>query len=365
MRWRVLALGAAASAGRAAFVVPLVPLVSLALTMCLCGPTSAGELLLGPEQIIQAGGADLVVAGYSVPCIVDWDGDGKADLIVGEGGAGYPGKVRIYRNVAASSDALPQYAGFQYAQSQGADLAVTSGGCLGAFPRPADWNGDGRKDLLLGLYDGRVKVYLNVATDAAPAFDGGTYLTAGPAGAKTTLDVGDRSTLDVADWDNDGRRDLILGAYDGRIRVCLNVGSAAAPDLAAPFAVPAGAGDLLVPSGRSSPVIMDLDGDGRKDLLTGDTDGELLLYGNSGTDGSPAFSTWTAVAADGTPIDLADTPRSRPFIADWNADGLLDVLIGAGDGKVHLYLGVPEPASAAILALGAAGTLLRRRRRGV
>ena len=35
-----------------------------------------------------------------------------------------------------------------------------------------DFNDDGRKDLLLGLSDGRAQVRLNVGTDAAPAFAG-------------------------------------------------------------------------------------------------------------------------------------------------------------------------------------------------
>ena len=63
------------------------------------------------------------------------------------------------------------------------------------------------------------------------------------------------------------------------------------------------------------------------------------------------------------PIDLAGSPRSRPFVCDWNEDGYPDVLIGAGDGLVRLYEGVPEPATIGLLTLGAPGLLLLRRRR--
>jgi hypothetical protein len=100
---------------------------------------------------------------------------------------------------------------------------------------------------------------------------------------------------------------------------------------------------LSVPTGRSSPVIRDLDGDGKKDLLVGNTEGQLLFYRNTGSDGAPSFSGYIEIQAAGVPINLPGTPRSRPFVCDWTGDGLLDVLIGSGDGKVRLYQGLYEP----------------------
>ena len=51
----------------------------------------AADLLLrlGPEELVQAGGADISVLGYSVPSLADWDNDGLNDLIVGEGSGSY------------------------------------------------------------------------------------------------------------------------------------------------------------------------------------------------------------------------------------------------------------------------------------
>jgi hypothetical protein len=87
---------------------------------------------------------------------------------------------------------------------------------------------------------------------------------------------------------------------------------------------------------------MDLDADGKKDLLTGDTEGRLLFYANVGTDTAPSFSGYQFVESDSVDIDLAGTPRSRPFVCDWTGDGILDVLVGAGDGLVRLYQGLPD-----------------------
>ncbi len=299
----------------------------------------ASLLNLGAEELVQAKGSDIQVPGYSVPCLVDWNNDGLADLIIGEGGGSTAGKVRIYLNVGTSAD--PQFSGYFYAQSNGIDLTVPASGCLGCFPRVVYWDADKRKDLLVGLGDGTVKIFLNTGTDESPMFDAGTTVLVAVPGAP--LDVGDRATPTFVDWDSDGMNDLVVGGLDGKIHIYLNCGCAW-PIPAFYYSVPIGefakenGQDLVVPSGRSSPVVLDLDGDGKKDLLTGNTEGELLLYINIGTDAKPKFSLLhLRVESDGVPINLAGTPRSRPFVCDWTGDGYPDVLIGAGDGKVHLY----------------------------
>ena len=201
------------------------------------------------------------------------------------------------------------------------------------------WDADARKDLLVGLADGRVELFLNTNTDDEPEFDRGTFLQVGEPGSKVDIDVGARTTCSVADWNSDGRKDLVIGALDGKIRVFLNEGTDTEPDFRSGLLAQANGADLVVPSGRSSPDVLELDDDGKKDLLTGNTNGELLFYSNTGSDEAPSFSDYVYVEADGVPIDLPGLPRSRLFVCDWTGDDLLDVLIGAGDGLVRLYQG--------------------------
>ena len=296
--------------------------------------------VLGPEEMVLSGGAVIQVTGYSVPSFVCWDGDAKMDLVVGEGSGSFTAKIRIYRNTGSAG--APLFDGSIFAQSLGEDLVCPGGGCLGCFPRVVYWDGDGKKDLLVGLADGRVILYININTDADPEFDGGTILLVGPAGSKVDIDVGDRATPSVVDWNNDGTKDLAIGAYDGRIHLFINAGSDTAPDFPSEtFALDGGA-ELVVSALRSSPCIVDWNGDDRKDLLSGDTDGKLVFFANTGTDADPVFDGSSLVEADGAVIDLPGTPRSRPFACDWTGDEIHDVLIGAGDGYVRLYTGITD-----------------------
>jgi hypothetical protein len=60
-----------------------------------------------------------VAVGHATPYVVDWDGDGKKDLLVGQFG---DGKLRIYLN--RGTDARPKFEGFTYLQAGGKDASV-------------------------------------------------------------------------------------------------------------------------------------------------------------------------------------------------------------------------------------------------
>jgi hypothetical protein len=311
-----------------------------------------GVINLGPEEIIKAKGKEIVVPGYSVPSFEDWNNDKLQDLVVGEGGGGATGKIRVYVNVGTEAD--PCFADYFYAQSNGKDLTGTPEGCLGCFPRVVYWDDDKKKDLLVGYGDGTVRIFLNIGTDNEPSFDGGNLVKVGYDNAYT-LDVGSRATPTFLDWNNDGMTDIVVGALDGGIHVYYNCGCGGAvpphfyTSPADGVFVQANGHDLLVPGSRSSPAIMDFDGDGKKDIITGNTDGQILFYKNVGTDALPIFAGYTMVQANGQPIDLAGSLRSRPSACYWTGDGNFgpkdgywDLLVGYGDGKIRLYRGISK-----------------------
>jgi hypothetical protein len=129
------------------------------------------------------------------------------------------------------------------------------------------------------------------------------------------------------------------------LRVYIDTAVTGPPVLDAALVVQDSGVDLVVPGGRSSPAIADCDFDGCRDLLVGNTYGNLLLYTNVGTDSAPSFAGFIAVTAGGEAIDLPGTPRSRPSVCDWTNSGQIDVLIGSADGLVHLYEGPADISS--------------------
>ncbi len=49
-----------------------------------------------------------------------------------------------------------------------------------AIPNVCDWNNDGKKDLIVGQFtNGKVRLYLNSGTDSSPVFTTFTFIQAG------------------------------------------------------------------------------------------------------------------------------------------------------------------------------------------
>ncbi|MDP6539388.1 MAG: hypothetical protein QF903_11030 [Planctomycetota bacterium] len=95
------------------------------------GHSAEGPRFLPPVRL-EAGGAPIdVTVGHAAPLVMDFDGDGLRDLLVGEFGEGtFPperlpadvgplardsfalGKLRVYRNVGSAQ--APRFEDFQY-----------------------------------------------------------------------------------------------------------------------------------------------------------------------------------------------------------------------------------------------------------
>jgi hypothetical protein len=210
-----------------------------------------------------------------------------------------------------------------------------------------DWNDDGKKDIVTGENNGNIRIYLNTGTDASPAFSGYSLLQVGGS----TFDTGDYSWIHVVDWNNDNLLDVLSGEEYGRIYLMLNEGSPGTPLFNSSVLLQDGVATLDVGE-RSSPTVTDWNGDGKKDLLSGNHSGYIYYYENKGTDANPSFSGWTSLYAGGSLLDVGFD--AHPDVADWNNDGVIDILTGNGNGRVLYYeaMGFMSAATTSISASG-------------
>jgi WD40 repeat protein len=115
---------------------------------------NSGEPLARPWQLIP-GYFDGVKAGaFSSPALVDLDGDGKEELIVGTGGfSSDSGKVFFFRNEGSTSNPLWKRIA-DLSLSIGNDAAVTA----------VDYDFDGRPDIIACNSEGKIFFFKNVTT---------------------------------------------------------------------------------------------------------------------------------------------------------------------------------------------------------
>jgi hypothetical protein len=193
--------------------------------------------------------------------LVDLDGDGRTDIISGS----WPGEIYFFRRRPDGKFA----AGVPLKGRDGKPINV--GSASTAFA--ADWNGNGAFDLIIGTVAGDVWFIPREGKELA--FGTPRRLEA----AGTPIKVNGDAAPVVADWDGDGRPDLIVGAEDGSVVWYRNAGSAKEPKLEAARPLvgksPIGWGgdDKRGPRDwglRVKPCVFDWDGDGRPDLLLGD-----------------------------------------------------------------------------------------------
>jgi hypothetical protein len=316
--------------------------------------------------------ADLGLEGCRVAQLsaVDWDGDGKVDLLVGldnlEGywpdeanvpieqevgfnqKGGHPGydrnglwrgrapvgKIRWLRNIGEPG--TPRF-------ELEAELATDSGHLdLAIHPAPlaVSWYGGDNLELLLSDVRGLVKIYRNFGGQRPPVLMEPRTLKA--ANAPLILPE-DRTTLIAADLDGDRRTELICGSSDGRVFAV----RATSRDVASiPHELLQEAGPLWL-GGHAVVATGDLDADGGLDLVFGDGPGHLWLMKDLGQRDEHRYALPIPIEAGGVRFRLDPGPDGRlggpiasrlghacPILADWTGNGRLDVLVGGAGGEV-------------------------------
>lgn len=149
------------------------------------------------------------------------------------------------------------------------------------------------------------------------------------------LKPGSASTVFAVDYDNDGDVDLVCGNIQGEVTLYLNEGTKAKPEFAAGKKIEADGKKITVNHGDSHPVLADWDGDGKPDLIVGTGAGAVMFYRNTGASKAPKFAAGEALLAEPDHSRSADDKkkagvgmRVKVCVCDYNGDGKLDLLVG-------------------------------------
>lgn len=136
------------------------------------------------------------------------------------------------------------------------------------------------------------------------------------------------------DWDDDGDLDLILGTNEGKVLLRLNAGDAKNPAFArASLAIKVDEEDMKVPEGQAMPVVADWDNDGLWDLVSGSKTGGVYWFRNMGSKGDPVFAEPVRlVDKTNRSQDTHDPQRSglraQVAVTDFDNDGDQDLVVG-------------------------------------
>lgn len=305
---------------------------------------------------------------------VDYDDDGKLDVIVGLGvWADYGwddaynndgqwtngplhGYVFLFHNEGSTE--RPKYAKPTRIAAAGEPIDVFG------WPSPnfADFDDDGDLDIVCGEFLDKFTYFENTGTRKQPEYAAGRRLA--HDGQPIAMDL--QMIVPVAlDWDKDGDTDLIVGDEDGRVALVEHTGKIVEglPQFLPPRYFQQEAADMKF-GALATPCGFDWDGDGDQDILCGNTAGYIGLFENLGGD-PPKWSAPRLLEADGHTIRIQAGPNGSiqgPCEAkwgyttltagDWDHDGLPDLVVNSIWGKVVWYRNVgtrgqPKLAAAA------------------
>jgi hypothetical protein len=152
------------------------------------------------------------------------------------------------------------------------------------------------------------------------------------------------------DLDSDGKGDILSGSWPGELYFFRGMGKGL---FSAGEKIKDKDGKEIKLGSASTVFAADFNGDGLPDLLVGCIEGHVWLVPNEGTAGKPAFGKARKLQAGGQDIQVPHGD-SHPVVADWDGDGIPDLIVGTGAGSVLFYRNVgsaKEPTLAAAQTL--------------
>jgi len=305
-------------------------------------------------QDVPVNGARVMHTGNTLT-ILDTDGDGKKDLLLGHVSCQNITRLRS----GGPNNESAAYVGFDSL------FPAQNPVIFPAFPATfwEDVDGDGIKDLLASpnvsfnegqLMDFRASgwFYKNQGTNQLPDF----RLVQKDFLQHEMLDLGENAAPALADLDGDGDADLLVGYSGERVGTTYraglwyfeNKGTPAKPAFERTSTDYLGLRQSLVLS-DVVPAFTDVDGNGSLDLVLTGTGIRTLeirvLFNQAGPGAAARYDLGSAVT---WPTPEGVGPGDLPTVADVDRDGRPDLLIGKSEGTIQYYRNTGTPTSPAL-----------------
>lgn len=264
----------------------------------------------------------LITRGYNMPRLFDIDADGDLDLFASVlFDAAAPETMIFYENIGTPENSDLRFVTIDYIKTL--DVGTKSA------PSFIDIDSDGDLDMFIGNEQspkGSIFFYENVGTRLKPSFQ---LVTKKFGNIDHDLSVAQT----FGDIDGDGDYDVLVGELLGQISLYVNSGSATTPSFSAGERLKDESGNEIKYNNFARPFLVDIDLDNDLDLVLGSSNGELILYRNTGSAASFQFSVDENYFAG---IDVGE--KSAPALVDYDNDGDYDLFIGNRDGNIHHFL---------------------------
>ncbi|MCX6310310.1 MAG: T9SS type A sorting domain-containing protein [Bacteroidetes bacterium] len=303
-------------------------------TYCRNGGTNSAALMDLVDDSFPIYDTPLIEDVFLAAFHLDVNNDGKKDIIFSPNAPNTSENFNscfYYRNTTSNTNVHVNFVQNNFLQDSMIEVGE------GCYPVFFDYDNDGDKDLLigdygyyqhLGPYQAKIALYKNIGSVTAPSF---VLQTRDFANVHANVPSISGMAPTFGDLDGDGDKDMIIGDMSGKLNYFEKQ-----PGPNDNFVLIASFYQGIDVGNYAAPQLIDVDRDGKLDLLIGEQSGNINYYHNDGTTSVPVFTLVTPLFGNVYVTQPAySTGYSVPCMYDDN--GHYVFLVGSERGWLNRY----------------------------